>query len=420
MGLSRSFQRRYWLCMTVDAVGYGIYLPLSLIYFHRVTGLSLTRVGFVITVASLLALVSTPLTGSLVDRYGARTVLLGGYLVRAAGFGGYALVRNQTEMLLAATVAAFGTTSFSSAIPAFVSEIAKGPSRDKLIAVQRSVRNAGLGAGALAASAIISLHSLAAYHSIVLCSSAAFLAAALLVAGLPSPGPVARRGGPRKRGGYRAVIRNRPFLLLTLATAPVALGYMTLSVSLPVYMIQVLHVVPSWAGVMYAINTAGIALLQLPVTRLVVKHRRTRACALGEMLFALAFILYAAASMLPGTGAVLGGLVVATIVFTFAELLHGATSSALSASAAPEELRGRHLAFFQFAWTIPIAVAPAVLTALVALSPYALWLVLAAGVTGSALLLVFRLEPRLPAEAVYPAAVTPQVPPEVQKARSAA
>jgi hypothetical protein len=94
------------------------------------------------------------------------------------------------------------------------------------------------------------------------------------------------------------------------------------------------------------------------------------------------------------------------VVVTFAELLHGATLSALTASAAPEALRGRHLAFYQFSWTIPTAVAPAVLTALLVFSPSAMWLLLAVCVAGSALF-VLRLEPRLPAYAVYPVPAGP-------------
>lgn len=403
MELTVSMRRRYWLCMTIDSIGYGSYLPLSLLYFHRVTGLPLARAGFILTVAALIAMAANPLAGSLVDRYGARTVLVGGYLVRAAGFGAYSLVTNQSEMFIVATVEAFGTASFQPAIQAFVAEIGQGPTRDRLIAAQRSIRNAGLGAGALIASAIVSLHSTTAYHAIVLTSGAAFLAAALIVGGIPAPRIAARvPSGSRERGGYRTVVRNRPFFLLTLGTVPVALGYMVLSVSLPVYITQVLHASPSWAGVMYAVNTAGIALLQMPVTRLLARSRRTRACALGQAIFVLAFGLYAVAGALPGgRKAELIGLFCGTVLFTAAELLHGASASALTASAAPEQLRGRHLAFYQFSWAIPQAVAPAVLTALLMASPTAMWLVLAAGVVVSTLFLL-RLEPRLPAQAVYP------------------
>ena len=419
--LSASTVRRYWVCMAVDCIGYGMFLPLSLLYFHRVTGLPLARAGIILTIAALLGMSSNALAGSLVDRYGARTVLAGGYLVRAAGFGAYALVTNQAEMLVTTTLVAFGTASFQTAIQAFVADISRGPTRDRMIAAQRSIRNAGLGAGALIASAVISLHSTAAYHAIVLTSGAAFLAAALIVIRIPASYPVAAgtapvhqpaagtaptQAGPaqpagKSHGGYLTVLRNRPFMLLAAATFPVALGYLVLEVTLPVFITQVLHKPTSWAGVMFAINTAGIALLQLPVTRSLAGFRRTRACALGQLIFAAAFGLYGIAAIMHGGPLELADLFAGTVLFTVAELLHGATSSALTTSAAPEQLRGRYLAVFQFSWTIPQAIAPAVLTALLVFSPAALWLLLITGVVVSAVYIV-RLEPRLPLHAVHP------------------
>ena len=424
--LSASTVRRYWICMAVDCIGYGMFLPLSLLYFHRVTGLPLARAGIILTIAALLGMSSNALAGSLVDRYGARTVLAGGYLVRAAGFGAYALVTNQAEMLVTTTLVAFGTASFQTAIQAFVADISRGPTRDRMIAAQRSIRNAGLGAGALIASAVISLHSTAAYHAIVLTSAAAFLAAALIVVRIPASYPVAagtapapahqsasaRQSAPSpagtSRGGYLTVLRNRPFMLLAAATFPVALGYLVLEVTLPVFITQVLHKPTSWAGVMFAINTAGIALLQLPVTRSLARFRRTRACALGQLIFAVAFGLYGIAAIMHGGPLELADLFAGTVLFTVAELLHGATSSALTTSAAPEQLRGRYLAVFQFSWTIPQAIAPAVLTALLVFSPAALWLLLITGVVVSAVFIV-RLEPRLPLHAVHP--ILPATPP---------
>ncbi len=44
-GTRLSAKTRYMLGMVVDATGAGMYLPLSLLYFHHVTGLPLTQVG---------------------------------------------------------------------------------------------------------------------------------------------------------------------------------------------------------------------------------------------------------------------------------------------------------------------------------------------------------------------------------------
>ncbi|TQS21564.1 MFS transporter [Microbispora hainanensis] len=398
--------------MVVDSTGSGMYLPLSLLFFHHVTGLPIERVGVIMTAAALFSLVANPIAGVLVDRFGARAVVVGGYLVRAVGFAAYPLVDSPLTMFLAVALVALGDGSYPPSIQSFVAAIARGADRDRLLAAQRSLRNAGLGAGGLIAGAALGLGSDAAYRVIVLVSAAAFAGAALILRTIPVPGgqdrtaaragaagtpaPVAARGS----GGYRLVLRDRTFLALTLQNVPTAFGYMVLSVALPVYVTQELDVPASLVGVLYAVNTVGIALLQIPVTRRLIRYRRTRTVAAGAATFGASFAAFALLAGVPVRPVALAGVFAATALFTLGEMLHGAPLSALVSSAAPEETRGRYMAVYQFSWAIPITLAPAVLTALLSLSPVSMWLLLAGGVSCSALTML-RLEPRLPARAVH-------------------
>jgi len=393
---------KYMLGMVVDATGSGMYLPLSLLYFHHVTGMSLARVGVIMTTAAAISLISNPVAGVLIDRFGARAVVVGGYLLRAVGFCTYPLVDNGAAMFVVVLVVGLGDMSFPPSIQSFVAEIVQGSERDKLLAAQRSLRNAGLGVGGLLAGAVLALGSDSAYYVIVFGAGAGYVLAALCIGSIPT-GTESTESGPRvtRKGGYRLVARNRPFLALTLLNIPTAFGYMILSVSLPVYLTQELHRADSLVGVLYAVNTVGIAVLQIPVTRHLVRYRRTRAMSLGAAVFALSFVVFAVLSALSNNTVLLIGVFAATALFTIGELLHGATASALVANAAPEETRGRHLAVYQLSWAVPIALAPAVLTALLSVSPTGMWLLLAVGVTVSALG-VLTLERRLPEASVHP------------------
>ncbi|GGK73925.1 MFS transporter [Mangrovihabitans endophyticus] len=393
-------QARYMVGMAVDATGAGMYLPLSLLYFHHVTGLPVGQVGALISSAALIGLIGNPVSGVLVDRFGARTIVVGGYLVRAVGFTAYAFVHSPAPMFLAVLLVSFGDVSFSPSIQSFIAEIVQGQARDRMLAAQRSLRNAGLGLGGLIAAGVLALDADAAYLAVVLTAAVTYLLTALIMRSIPvPPGRHAPAGAKR---GYRLVARNRPFLTLTLLNIPIAFGYMVLSVSLPVYVTQHLSTPASLIGVLYAINTFGIAVLQIPVTRALARYRRTRATALGAAVFCVSFVGFALLGLLPARSAVLAGVFLATALFTLGELLHGAAASALVASAAPAETRGRHLAVYQLSWAVPTALAPAVLTALLTFSPAGMWLVLALGVTASAVTLL-GVEPRLPHDAVRPA-----------------
>jgi MFS family permease len=413
----RGSRTRYLTGMVVDATGAGMYLPLSLLYFHHVTGLPIAQVGVVMTAGALFALVGNPIAGTLVDRFGARAVVVGGYLLRASGFAVYPLVDSAWTMFLAVALVAVGDGSFPPSIQALVAEIAQGAERDKLLAAQRSLRNAGLGVGGLAAAGALTLGSESAYTVIVLGTGVAFLLAAAIVGSIPHVAG-RRAAGTAVRGGYRVVLANRPFLWLTAANVPVAFGYMVLAVALPVYITTQLGASVGLVGALYAVNTIGIALLQIPATRLLVRFRRTRATATGVLVIAASFVGFALLGLVSSAAAVLlVGVFVATALFTVGELMHGATASALVSSAAPPETRGRHLSVYQFSWAIPTATAPAVLTWLMSASPTGMWLVLAAGLTASAFTLL-RLEHRLPAEAVHaraapaPQPVAAQSPPQ--------
>ena len=78
--------RRFVTAIAVDALGSGVFMPLSMLYFLAATPLSLLQVGLAISVASAIALPAGPLVGSLVDRLGAKHVLLAGNLLQAVGF----------------------------------------------------------------------------------------------------------------------------------------------------------------------------------------------------------------------------------------------------------------------------------------------------------------------------------------------
>ena len=58
--------------LTVDSIGNGLFAPLSLVYFVRLTDVPLPLVGVLLTVANLVALPLPVWAGALADRFGPR------------------------------------------------------------------------------------------------------------------------------------------------------------------------------------------------------------------------------------------------------------------------------------------------------------------------------------------------------------
>ncbi|WP_330296431.1 MFS transporter [Streptomyces sp. NBC_00503] len=400
----------------ISAIGIGMYVPFSLVFFHQVTGLSFALVGAVLTVTGLAGLGFMPLAGSAVDRFGAHRLNLVLYAVRALGFALYPLADSLPAFAAVALVTALADRSFSVVQQSLIGEVARGAARDRLQASVRALQNAGMGAGGLLVSGVLAVWGPAGFAYTAYGNSLAFALAGLLVARVRPLGDASDRSTPsapsagRPAAGYRMVLRDRPFLALTGANFLTALGYAALSVLFPLYISTWLHGPASLTGAAFTVNTvlcAGIGVLVAGRVRRS-GARRTRSAALGSLLFAAAFVAQIVLGTLrPGPGVTMVALLAVVVVYTLGELVHSPAGGALSVSAAPEAVRGRYLATYSLSYSLASALAPSLFTGLIALDGRLPWAVLAVAAAVAALALV-RLEPYLPAEAVHaePPAVT--------------
>src|SRR6476619_1295518 len=95
--------RRFVTAIAIDAVGSGVFMPVSMLYFLVSTDLTLVQVGAAISLANLVTLPTGPVIGSIVDRIGAKRVLLAGNLLQGVGFVAY-LVSDSFAAVTAWTV----------------------------------------------------------------------------------------------------------------------------------------------------------------------------------------------------------------------------------------------------------------------------------------------------------------------------
>ncbi|MFG1806038.1 MFS transporter [Streptomyces sp. NPDC049040] len=401
--------------MAVDAVGSGMYVPFSLVFFHHITGLSFAVVGAVLTAVGLVGMAALPLAGAAVDRYGARRVQLVLYGVRGAGFALYPLAASLPAFATVALGTAFGDRAFPAVQQSWIGEVATGADRDRLQAAARALRNGGLGAGALLASLVVTLAGDRGFIAAAYLNAASFGVAWLLMRRVHAPArpavrpatkqeePPAARQARQKGAGYRVVFADRPFLALTGANFLTALGYSALAVLFPLFIAGSLHGAQSLTGAAFTVNTVLCAVGGVHIARLTRRGgaRRTRAAALGALLFAAAFAgLALLATVRPHAGWAAAGLLLALVtLYTVAETVHNPAAGSLAVAAAPEALRGRYMAAYQLSWSLASILAPSLFTTLTAADARLPWLLLV-GTSLSAAALLVRLERVLPAEAV--------------------
>ncbi len=88
----------FLVALLVDALGTETFTPISMLYVHVVARLPLPAIAVVLTIAMVLTLPLTPLTGALVDRFGARRLVIASHLLQAMGFLGCHFARKTSKV----------------------------------------------------------------------------------------------------------------------------------------------------------------------------------------------------------------------------------------------------------------------------------------------------------------------------------
>lgn len=389
----------FFAALTVDALGTGMFVPLSLLYFARVPKIDLATAGVLLSVAAAASLPVPALTGHLVDRYGPKPVVVGAHLLQAAGFACYLAVSGPVTLLLAAVAVMCGQRVFWSSVFSLVAELAgqhdDGRAPERWFALVGMAQTAGLGVGGLVSGPLLNVGTEAVFRLAVLGNAASSLVAGLLVLLVRVAGE--HRAG-QSDGGYRVLLADRPYLGLIATNTIFALCGMFLSLAMPVYVADALSA-PVWiVGPLVAGNTILLALGQTTAVRLVRGLARTRVLVISAMLWAVWGVASALALAVPA-GVLVPYLAVSTLCFTAAVMLHAPVSTALASEAAPAGQHGRYLAVYQYSFAVATVVAPGFFSVLFTAGrplPFVALSVLA--LLGAAAVLV--LERRLPRSAL--------------------
>jgi MFS family permease len=337
--------------------------------------------GLVMTAGVAAGLGCTPAMGRWLDRGARSTAVAASMLVRVIGTalllidpaGSPATV---PLFAVAALCLGVGNQAFPVAHAALVATAAEGRERDAALAAGRSVRNAGLGLGALLATASLAggtpaLRALAAGTGVSYLLSAALawsVRVRAVVQDLPSRDP---GEGPLTRAARAPRMR-----LLLGANVIYAFCLNVPEVALPLVLVTQLHASPVWVAVVFVTNTMLVVAFQVPVTVWMSRFSRRGALAISGIVLSVSYLGFLGGVEL-GRGWAVPAVVGVSVLCTLGEIIYAGSSTALVAATAQEHSIGRALARFQLSTGFGLAISPAVITALAGHGPAALWVSLA-------------------------------------------
>ncbi|MGW4412906.1 MFS transporter, partial [Nonomuraea sp. NPDC004702] len=143
-------------------------------------------------------------------------------------------------------------------------------------------------------------------------------------------------------------------------------------IAVPLVLVTQMHASPVWPAAVFVANTVLVVTLQVPVTVLLSRFSRRTVLAFAGVLLAASYLGFLAATSLgPGWG--VPAVAMVSVVCTIGEIVYAGSATALVTALAPAPLLGRALARFQLSTGFGLAVSPAVITALAAHGPAALW-----------------------------------------------
>jgi len=334
-----------WLLSTVaiQTLGRGLTLPFTVIYVNEVRGIGLGTAGVLMSLLAVVAILVTGPGGALIDRFGARHVLLGA----------------TTSQLVGCVVLAFATSvpafvvgfvflglTFGVSFPAFnalIATVVSGPLRQQYFGVNFALVNLGIGLGGIIGGAFVDVHEPWTFTAIFLADAVSMLVPIGLLLG-----PLRHLHGRAERPegatavSYLGILRRPSVLWLTLVTFLCTLiGYGQIESGFPAFARQVGGVSTGVIGIAFALNTAVIVALQFPVLQAVTGRRRTRALLVMAALWAGSWLLLWSAGLGPGTLGATVAVVGFMALFGLGEVFMQLAIPAITNDLADDHTRGR-------------------------------------------------------------------------------
>jgi hypothetical protein len=367
--------RRLLAVFFVDAVGTGLFLAGSALFFTRVIGLTSAQVGLGLSLSAVFGLLCAVPIGKLADRFGSRRMVVALYVWRGVGFLAYLLVDDLAGFLAVACFLGATQWAVGPTMQALVGDAEEGPSRVRTMAAMNVVRNIGFVIGALLATLAIASASADSYRALVLGDAASFFAAAVLL--VRGPGARARRATTQP-SGPTVRVRDIRYIALAAANGVLFMHTVLLAVGLPLWISTRTEAPATLLGAIVVLNTVLAIALAVRLSRGAddVAAGGARQHRAGWSLAACCVLV----AMTAGAGAAWASLLLlgAAFALTLGELWQSIGAWGLSYAFAPEDQRAYYITVYRLGEPCAAIVGPALLTIGVMGAGSAGWLCLAA------------------------------------------
>lgn len=321
----------------VNMIGSGLYLTGSLLFFTKTLGLSVGLVGIGLTVAAIASLPIGPLLGHAADHWGPRPIYGLLLAVQAAAMFVFPLMHSILGFSILIAIFTVAQRGAAAANGALLSSVSGKAERTRILALLRAVVNLGLAVGVALAGVLLAQGGGNAYSEMILIDGLTFVAAALLVIGVPAQGTIVI-----DTVKVTSAMRNGRYLLVSALCGVVGLQYDIISFGLPLWIVDHTTAPRVLISILLLTSTGMVVALQVRATRDVSGPVRAAVVVKrATYFFVVSCMLFGFASWF-GPPFAIGTLILAIIIHTIGEIRSAAGTFELSFGLAPDSAQGQY------------------------------------------------------------------------------
>lgn len=327
-------------------------LPFMVLYVTRHLGVRAGLAGMALTVYGIGGLVSGPIAGRLCDRLGPFAVLRGSLVLSGVILFSFPLAPRFESFLAITLVWSLVAESVRPASLAALTSYVRPEQRKAAVALNRLAINLGMSVG----PAVGGFLATVSFPLLFFADGASALAAGIVLTALLASRPPSLEGPPADtmRGqNPRSVRVLRDPRAVVLLTGVFLMGvvFYQQEGAMALFLVRDLHYRESFYGLLFAVNTLLIILLEVPLNLAMAGWSYRWTLVLGAALYAVGFGGMAVLRTVPG-------LLLTVVVWTFGEMIAIPASGAYTADIAPPGRAGLYAGAYASTFSLAILVGP--------------------------------------------------------------
>jgi MFS family permease len=355
-----SLPREVWyLCLAILINRAGtMVLPFLTLYLTIERGFQPGSAGLALTVYGLCSIVTAPLSGRFSDKFGGLRIMKLSLVLSGLILFVFPFVTSLTGIFIVCGLWSFTSEAFRPPSMAIIGDLA-GPERRKAaFALSRLAINLGMSIGPVIGGFL----AMRSYQLLFVVDGSTSLLAGLLLALLPwrtlhrnnkellaAARDETEESKPALR--YADVLKDRRFTYFLLAMLPIELVFFQPLAAMPLFLVRELQMTEAGIGLLFAINTVIIIIVEVPLNMAMVNWQHRHALALGALLVGLGF-----GSLILIDGVI--GAAITVVIWTFGEMIFLPASAAYVSDIAPREQAGAYMGLYSMGFSVALAVGP--------------------------------------------------------------